>query len=123
MQEVIDYIKKAPIEIQSKLHALRTLLLETIDGATETFAYQMPTYVYYRNLIHFAYHKNHIGIYPSPSGVAYALTLRPSLKTSKGTILFDNKEDLPMDLIKAIVLFRIAENDELYGMKQRMKTE
>jgi uncharacterized protein YdhG (YjbR/CyaY superfamily) len=60
--------------------------------------------------VYFAALKNHIGFYPTPSGIeAFKEELSP-YKTSKGAIQFPIDKPVPYDLIEKIVEFRVKEN-------------
>ena len=64
-----EYILKFPPEIQEILKTLRKVIQESAPDAKEKISYQMPTFVLHGNLVHFAAWKNHIGFYPTPSGM------------------------------------------------------
>lgn len=114
-----DYINQFPMEIRTKLIELNNLIKDIVPEATEKFSYGMPTYYYYRNLVHFTVNKNHIGFYPAPSGVSYFLTLTDKYQTSKGAIRFDKANELPIDIIRKVIEFRKKENENLYGEKKK----
>ena len=60
--------------------------------------------------MHFAAHKNHIGFYPTPSGVDAFKHELSEYKGAKGSIQFPIEKPLPYQLISKIVEFRVAEN-------------
>ncbi len=92
------------------MNALRAAIKSAAPQATEKMSYQMPTFHLNGNLVHFAAYKKHIGFYPAPSGItAYQEELK-IYKTSKGAVQFPIDKPLPLDLIKKIVKFRVAEN-------------
>jgi uncharacterized protein YdhG (YjbR/CyaY superfamily) len=69
----------------------------------------MPTFKLKRNLVHFAAYNNHIGFYPTPSGIE---AFKPELlkyKHAKGSVQFPLNEPLPLKLIERIVAFRVKE--------------
>lgn len=106
---VDEYISTAPDELQPVLHKLRALIRETVPNAQERISYGMPGYYLKKPVVYFAYAKAHIGLYPTPSPiVAFAEELR-GYKTSKGAIQFPASAELPWDLIRRIVIFRVAE--------------
>jgi uncharacterized protein YdhG (YjbR/CyaY superfamily) len=90
--------------------AIRALVHEAAPEATEKISYGMPTFVLAGNLVHFAVFKDHTGFYPTPSGTAAFQAEIASYKSGKGSIQFPHGEELPMDLIRRIVEFRVAEN-------------
>jgi uncharacterized protein YdhG (YjbR/CyaY superfamily) len=60
--------------------------------------------------VHFAAFENHIGFYPTPSGIeAFKKELLP-YKGAKGSVQFPIEKPIPYDLAKTIVLFRVREN-------------
>ena len=105
-----EYIEKFPAEVQEKLKKLRLVIRETAPMVEEKINYGMPTFWLKGNLVHFAAYEKHIGFYPTSSGVAAFLNELDGFKTSKGGIQFPIDQELPWDLIKKIVKFRVEEN-------------
>lgn len=70
----------------------------------------MPTFVLNGNLVHFAAQKKHIGFYPIPSAIIAFEEALKDYKTSKGAIQFPFDKPIPYELVREIVLFRVAEN-------------
>ena len=105
-----EYIALFPPEVQVKLEEIRTAIREVVPSAIEKISYQMPTFFLEGNLVHFAAFKHHIGLFPTPSGIEqFAPELAP-YKTSKGTIQFPLDQPIPIDLVRRITAFRVAEN-------------
>ena len=114
-KNVIDaYIDTYDGEVKKRMIKLKELILKVLPEATEKLSYQMPTFYWYENVVHFAASKNHIGFYPTPSGVEYFKSLSDDYKTSKGTIQFLNEKPIPYDLIEKVVLFRKIEVKNKY---------
>ncbi|MCY3412800.1 MAG: DUF1801 domain-containing protein [Candidatus Heimdallarchaeota archaeon] len=109
MNEIDEYIIGFPADVQIKLKTIRKLIRECVPDAVEAFKYKMPTFVLKRNLVHFAAFKNHIGFYPTPSGIENFADELSQYKTSKGAIQFPLDQPLPLNLIRNIVLFRVKE--------------
>ena len=72
----------------------------------------MPTFALKGNLVHFAAYKNHIGFYPTPSGIEAFKQELSIYEGAKGSVKFPIDEPLPLELISKIVTFRVAENLE-----------
>ena len=91
--DVDEYIAAQPEHIQKDLRMVRTMLLMSLKiyGATEKILWSMPTYWKGHNLIHFAAHKNHVGIYPGAEAMAHFAPSLTEYKTSKGAIQFPYK--------------------------------
>ncbi len=110
IQSIDAYIAGFPPDIQERLQALRATIHAAAPEATERIAYGMPTFALHGNLVHFGAFKNHIGFYPTPSGIeAFAADLA-RYSGSKGAIQFPLDEPLPLDLVRRIVEYRLAEN-------------
>lgn len=109
-KNIDDYINSFPEEIQNILIKIRTSIKEIVPEATEKISYGIPTFYLNGNLVHFAAYKNHIGFYPGVSGIEKFLKEISNYKNSKGAVQFPLREDLPIDLIKKIVAFRVNEN-------------
>lgn len=108
---VEEYIKTFPKDIQTIIEKLRQTIHETAPEAVETISYQMPTFkLNGKNLVHFAVFKEHIGFYPTPSGIdSFEKDLAP-YRTGKGTLQFPLDKPIPFDLVKKVVIFRVKEN-------------
>jgi uncharacterized protein YdhG (YjbR/CyaY superfamily) len=115
-KSIDDYIAGFPPETQMALTQLRALIRELAPDATETISYAIPTFdLNGRHLVHFAGYAKHIGFYPIPSGIeAFREELAP-YKQGRGSVQFPLDKPMPMDLIRRIVEFRIAENRARVG--------
>lgn len=105
-----EYIRMFPKPVQEKLQSIRQLVQKLAPEAQEKISYQMPTFYLNGNLVHFAAFKNHIGLYPTPSGISEFQKELSKYKNAKGSVQFPMDEALPMGLIKRIVKFRIEKN-------------
>jgi uncharacterized protein YdhG (YjbR/CyaY superfamily) len=105
-----EYIKTFPGDVQTILEKMRVTIREAAPEAKEAIRYQIPTFRLNGNLVHFAAFKNHIGFYPTSSGIeAFNDELSP-YKRAKGSVQFPIDKPVPYDLVKKIVLFRVDEN-------------
>ncbi len=105
-----EYIATFPPGVQKKLKEMRRLIKANAPGASERISYQMPSFYLNGNLVYFGAHTNHIGFYPTSSGIAhFSQELKP-YKHSKGAVQFPLDAPLPSALIKKIVKFRVKEN-------------
>jgi uncharacterized protein YdhG (YjbR/CyaY superfamily) len=109
-KNIDEYIAGFPKDIQDILQNLRRVIHEAAPEAEETISYSMPAFKLNGILVYFAAFKDHIGFFPTSSGVsAFSKELAP-YDTSKGTIRFPLDEPIPVNLIKKIVKFRAQEN-------------
>ncbi len=118
---VDEYIAEQPDEVQDRLNKLRQVIRETAPEATEKISYGMPTFVLHGNLIHYAAHTHHIGIYPMPSGVDQFKDELAEYQTAKGSVQFPLDRPMPYDLIVRIVRFRVAENTKKAEAKTKKR--
>jgi uncharacterized protein YdhG (YjbR/CyaY superfamily) len=109
-KNIDEYIAGFPENIQAILQNLRRVIHEAAPEAQETISYGMPAFRLNGIVVYFAAFKDHIGFFPTSSGVsAFARELAP-YDTSKGTIRFPLDKPIPVNLIKKIVKFRAQEN-------------
>jgi uncharacterized protein YdhG (YjbR/CyaY superfamily) len=109
-KSIDEYITSFPEEVQKKLQALRAAIKAAAPEAEETISYQIPAFTLKGNLVYFAAYKNHIGFYPTSSGIEAFKQDLSIYESSKGTVKFPIGKPLPLDLISKIVRFRVAEN-------------
>lgn len=107
-----EFIASFPKNVRDILEELRRVIRESAPGAEETISYGIPTFdLDGRHLVHFSAYKNHVGFYPTSSGIeAFKKELSP-FKTSKGTVQFPLDRPIPFDLVKRIVKFRVKETE------------
>jgi uncharacterized protein YdhG (YjbR/CyaY superfamily) len=119
-----EYIALFPKEIRKILTGLRKTIRAAAPDAAERISYQMPTYWQNGNLVHFAAYKNHIGFYPTPSGIQAFKKELSDYEGSKGAIRFPIDKPLPLDLIRNIAEYRVLENakkDKSVSKKKRYR--
>jgi uncharacterized protein YdhG (YjbR/CyaY superfamily) len=109
-QTVDEYIAAYPKRVQEKLEELRSIIRKTALEAQERISYKMPAYYLNGNLVYFGAFTNHIGFYPTASGIANFKKEFGKYSYSKGAVQFPIEEPFPRELIKEIVRFRIKEN-------------
>lgn len=107
MKEVDNYIEKFPDDISSRLLSIRELVHPLSSDVKETMSYGVPSFNLNGYLCSYAAFKNHVGLYPTPSGIESFKEKLKGYKTLKGSIHFPHKEELPLDLIREILQFRI----------------
>ena len=112
-----QYIGTFPEETQKILRKLRATIKAAAPDAEEKISYQMPTFALNGNLVHFAAFKNHIGFYPTPSGTQAFKRELSIYEGAKGSVKFPIEKPLPLELIRKIVKFRVAENLKKTGKK------
>ena len=114
-----EYIAAFPKDIQEILESLRETIRKAAPEAEETMSYQMPAFKFHGMLVYFAMHKNHIGFYPTPSGIEAFKKELAAYEGAKGSIKFPIEKTLPLGLITEIVKFRVKENLEKAKTKSK----
>lgn len=114
-----EYIAGFPNNVQAILEKIRATIRESAPEAEETISYQMPTFKQNGILVHFAAFKNHIGLYPTPSGIEEFKDVLSDYKSAKGSVQFPLDQPIPYDLIGKIVRFRVRENLAKAGGEKR----
>lgn len=120
-QTIDEYIQLFPEGVQNKLTILRKTIHEAAPEANEKISYDMPTFYLFGNLIHFAAYEKHIGLYPGESGIRTFQNDFKGLKSSKGAVQFPINQELPLDLVRKIVKFRVQENLKLENERKNIK--
>ena len=104
-----QYIVAFPTETQDLLRQMRELIRVAAPAATEAMKYRIPTFVLNGNLVHFAAFERHLGFYPTPSAMVHFQRQLAGYVTAKGSVQFPLDQPIPWDLIREMVLFRVAE--------------
>lgn len=107
MKTIDEYIASCAEEIQPRLKELRQIILDVSPDFTEKISWQMPTFYYKKNVIHFAAHTKHIGLYPGPEAIEKFADRLEGYKTSKGAIQIPNNKAFDSNLIQDIVRFNM----------------
>jgi uncharacterized protein YdhG (YjbR/CyaY superfamily) len=107
-----EYINTFPEDVRDMLNELRHTIKAVAPEAEETIKYQIPTFTFHGNLVHFAAFKNHIGFYPTPAGIEAFKQELSKYEMAKGSVQFPIDQPLPLPLIRKIVEYRVKENSE-----------
>ncbi len=109
------YIASCKPEVQPSLMELRQLIHNAEPSLKEKISWNMPTFYTKQNVIHFAAHKNHIGIYPGAEANERFSDRLQDYHVSKGA--FQIPYDKPFDqaLIADMIRFNLGENKSFSG--------
>jgi uncharacterized protein YdhG (YjbR/CyaY superfamily) len=116
-----EYIAGFPPDVQAILQKIRATIRKAAPQAAETINYQMPTFTLHGNLVHFAAFKNHIGFYPTPSGIENFKAELAAYKGAKGSVQFPLDQPIPYGLISKIVKLKVKENLAKAEAKRKKK--
>lgn len=109
-KNVDEYIALQEATTKPLLEAIRQTIKATAPQAEESISYQMPAYKLKGPLVYFAAYKNHIGFYPTGTGIKAFQEEIAGYKSSKGAVQFQLDKPIPHDLIRKMVLFKMNEN-------------
>lgn len=118
-KNIDDYISLYPEETQLVLKELREIIRKAAPGAEEVISYHMPAFKLNGVLVYFAAWKDHIGFYPTSSGISAFQKELTKYKFSKGAVQFPLNKKLPKGLITKIVKYRVIENRARQKGKQK----
>ena len=108
-----EYIATFPEDTQKILEAIRATIKAAAPDTEEKISYGIPTFTQNgKYLIYFAGWKNHISIYPIPSGSEAFNKQVSKYVEGKGTLKFPMDKPFPLKLISRIVKYRVAENSK-----------
>ncbi|HVV73943.1 MAG TPA: DUF1801 domain-containing protein [Verrucomicrobiae bacterium] len=113
-----QYIAAAEPSVRPLLQKLRKAIRTTAPAAEEAISYRIPTFKLHGNLVHFAAFKNHIGFYPTSSGIAHFKDQLSAYKHSRGAVQFPLEKPIPYALVRKITKFRVRENQVKAGAKR-----
>lgn len=107
------YIKTFPPDVRSILEKMRQTIQEVIPDATESIGYAIPAFkLNSRYVVYFAGWKQHVSIYPIPSGdKTFQKQISPYV-AGRGTVKFPLDKPIPYELVKKIVKFLVKEQRE-----------
>ena len=116
---VEEYFSWFPPEIQSKLRQIQETLRAVLPSAKEVISYHMPAFKTTEVLVYYAAAKNHLGYYPTNSGVEEFRKELAEYVTSKGAIQFPYDKELPLELIAEIAQFRAEQAKHRAEIKKK----
>lgn len=106
-----EYIAGFPMQTKTVLEQVRKIIKNTAPDAEETISYAIPAFTINKKyLVYFAGYKNHVSLYPAPTGTASFEKEIRAYRSGKGTVQFQLDKPLPIDLVTKIVKYRMKEN-------------
>ena len=110
-EHVTKYIAQYKGDVGRRLEEMRQVIREIAPTAVESIAYGMPAYkLDGKPLVYFAAFPNHIGFYATPNAhEAFKKEFAP-YKQGKGSVQFPHNELLPIELIRRVVEYRVAQH-------------
>jgi uncharacterized protein YdhG (YjbR/CyaY superfamily) len=108
-----EYIATFPKDVRKVLEELRETIKAAAPEIEEKISYNIPTFTLNgKYLVYFGAWKNHISIYPIPSGSEACNKEVSKCVEGKGTLKFPMDKQLPLKLISKIVKYKVTENSK-----------
>ena len=108
-----EYINNCEPDIQGSLHSIRSIILSECPNAEEKISYQIPTFKYLYSLVGFGTSKKGISFYTmNPKLVEKLSSNWENISYNGSTLYFKSDEEIPEQVIREIVRFRMEENEE-----------
>jgi len=107
-----EYIAQFDGDIRVILEKTYQTIRAAAPNAAEKISYRMPCFWQGQPLIYFAAMKNHLGIYPTSSGMEHFADRLAGYKTSKGAVQFPYNKPIPYDLIAEMANFRAKQAEK-----------
>jgi uncharacterized protein YdhG (YjbR/CyaY superfamily) len=112
IQTVDEYMSTLPVEHFTLLESVRNIIKSTAPEAHECISYGIPAYKLNGMLIGFAGFKNHCSLFLfNNTSVNRLKDWLTDFKISMGTIQFTAQKSISVELLKKIILSRVAENE------------
>ena len=109
-ETVEAYLGSFPEEVRPILEQIRTTIRVAVPGAEETISYDIPTFkLDGKALIYVAAWKQHIAVYPVPTGDEALQHDVEGYRSGKGTLRFQLTEPFPYELFDRLVQAAVAE--------------
>ena len=106
-----EYLNAVLPSSRSKFLQLHELVKEAVPETSVVISYNMPALRWRgkANLVYYAAFKQHVGFYPTASPIVHFEKELAGYKTSKGAIQINLNQELPVELIRRIIQFRVSE--------------
>src|SRR6478672_8801305 len=96
-QTVDEYLASFPESTKRILKEIRKTIKKAAPSAEETISYNMPAFKLQGMLVYYAGYQNHIGFYPTPSGIEAFKTELSGYESAKGSVQFPIDKPMPLD--------------------------
>ncbi|MGC3947348.1 MAG: DUF1801 domain-containing protein [Chryseolinea sp.] len=108
-----SYTRAFPPDVKERLDQMRDAILSVVPNVEESIRYGMPAFKVGKEHVYIAGYKNHIGMYPMSRKTELEKTLAHyRVPKAKDSIHFKHSEELPLDVIKSIVQFKLARQQD-----------
>ncbi len=99
-----EYLSNIKATRKTRFETIRSLIMKLYPDAIESMRYKMPTYECHDGWVALADQKNYISLYTCGyTHIAQFKLAHPNIKTGKGCINFQDKDDIPVESLKAVI--------------------
>ena len=104
IDEVAEYFKAVPRMRKAQIETLHAAIMQSFPKATVDMTYKMPTYRYGDGWVALANQKKYVSLYTcGPQHLESFRKKFPDYKTGKGCINFREKDEIPVEAVKAVI--------------------
>jgi len=104
-------------EMRKRLLHIREIVRTFAPQLEETFGYQMPAFRSHTVLLYYAVFKKHIGLFPGKAAVEFIRKTTPQWVSGKATIQIPHSSEIPDELIRNLITFRLEEEKQKHENK------
>lgn len=90
-------------EARERIDLIRKTIMRVAPGLKQEISYNMPAFRQHGVVVYYAVYKQHISLFPAPSGKEWDDDFSPYKTSGKGTIQFPHTLPIPGALIERIV--------------------
>jgi uncharacterized protein YdhG (YjbR/CyaY superfamily) len=113
---IAAHIAAQPPKVRAILRKIRATIRKAAPGATEAISYGIPAFKLHGNLIFYAAHKTHIGIYPRVPELKDELA---KYAGGKGNVQLRLDKPIPYGLIALMAKCRVKDNQQRAAAKKK----
>jgi uncharacterized protein YdhG (YjbR/CyaY superfamily) len=122
IKNIDEYLLQVPENQRIALENVRQIIRETAPDVEEMISYGIPSFKYQGMLVYFAVYKKHCTFFVGNATLIKEMgDALKGYKTVTSGIHFTADNPLPAELIKTIVLKRMAQNEALNKAKKANK--
>jgi uncharacterized protein YdhG (YjbR/CyaY superfamily) len=111
------YFEALNPEMRLRLLHIREIVRAFAPQLEETFGYQMPAFRSQNVVLYYAVFKNHIGLFPGRAAVEFIRKTTPQWVSGKATIQIPHSSEIPDELIRNLITFRLEEEKQQHENK------
>ena len=111
------YFEALNPEMRERLLHVREIVRRFAPQLEETFGYQMPAFRSQIVVLYYAVFKKHIGLFPGKAAVEFIRKTTPQWVSGKATIQIPHSSEIPNELIRNLITFRLEEEKQKHENK------